>query len=450
MSRKSLHPYQAETIQKLGESFRRGHRRIVCQVATGGGKSVIQTHITFEHLRKGGQLALLTAPRKELVRQNHKHLAEHGMGGQVGIIRGGIQPQYSRTIQVATVPALERRVAKGLIRKPSLVLVDECHLRSKLLERLMGGSEWEDVLFLGFSATPWTKGMGNVWDDLVIGATTKQLIGDGYLVPFETYASQQKPDLTGVRTVETFLGPDYQEEGLAEAMSRPTIIADVVETGIRLAVRLGLKLICFCVNLAHAKAVFEAYCAAGVSAAYIDGKTPDGTNPGEIDERTEIKKGLESGKYEVVVNCQVLQIGSDWPFVDCIQLARPTRSEMLYTQMLGRGLRNSPGKTMLRILDHTEAWRQLGPVDEIHYDELDDGSSTKTSPKAKKEEAQPKECPDCHYVKPPRVATCPQCGFRAEVQSKVVTVDGVLEKVGPREKVSTEQKQIEYEMMRGY
>jgi superfamily II DNA or RNA helicase len=240
--RKTLHPYQAETIRKLGESFLRGNRRIVCQLPTGGGKSVIQTHLTFSHIakRRGG-CVLLTAPRKELVRQNHKHLAEHGMGGQVGIIRGGIKAQPSRIIQVATVAALERRVAKGEISKPSLVLVDECHIRSKLLERLMANPEWADVLFIGFSATPWRKGMGRVWQDLVIGATAKQLIetinpltGRSYLCAFETYAGLERPDLSGIKTVQTVLGVDYQEDALAEAMSRPTIIADLVKTGIRL------------------------------------------------------------------------------------------------------------------------------------------------------------------------------------------------------------------------
>jgi superfamily II DNA or RNA helicase len=210
-------------------------------------------------------------------------------------------------------------------------------------------------------------------------------------------------------------------------------------------------MICFCVNLAHARAVFEAYCAAGVSAAFIEGKTPDGTNPNEEDERSEIKKGLESGKYEVVVNCQVLQVGSDWPFVDCIQLARPTRSEMLYCQIIGRGLRDHPGKKMLRILDHTDAWRRLGRVDAIHYEKLDDGSGIKCSPRPKAEEAQPKECPQCNFVKPPRTATCLECGFHAQVQSKVVTVDGTLEKVTEgKPKYTTEEKQATYEMMRGY
>jgi DNA repair protein RadD len=443
--RKILRPYQAAAIDALRESFRRGNRRIVNQLATGGGKSIIQTKMAFDHIGLGGDLVLATAPRTELVKQLEKHLKDQGMY-HIGQIRGGIRAKPTMPIQIATLQALARRE----VPKASLVLVDECHLKSEQLEDLMADPEWANVPFVGFSATPWRKGMGLIWDGLVIGGTTKQLIADGWLVPFETYGSREHPDLRGIPTVMTDLGPDYQKAGIEAAMSKPTIIADIVETGKRLG--FGRKMITFCPSRAHGKFVTEEYCAAGVSAAYIDGDTDDGTKPGTIDVRSEIKKGLETGLYDVVVNVGVLSVGSDWPFVDCIQLCRPTKSEMLYVQIIGRGLRPSPGKSMLRILDHTDAWDRLGPVDEIHYDELDDGTGTKCSPRKKPEEAKPKECPNCHFVKPPRTPVCPECQFHAQPQPKINVVDGKLEKVtkSKGEQWTTENKEDWYWKARGY
>ena len=101
-------------------------------------------------------------------------------------------------------------------------------------------------------------------------------------------------------------------------------------------------------------------------------------------------------------------MGIDWD-VRCIQLARPTKSDILFVQMIGRGLRPAEAKEDCLILDHTDTYLRLGFAADIHHEMLNDGSR----PTRQKllEANQPKECPSCHHVKPPRVLTCPHCGF---------------------------------------
>src|SRR5262245_37526717 len=107
-TRKILHDYQARTIEALRESRRKGNRRIVCQLPTGGGKGVIMAHMAWNNTVMGGGGSLLTAPRKELVKQNSKQLWDHGLRA-FGTIRGGVRPSPTMPVQVATTQALAAR-----------------------------------------------------------------------------------------------------------------------------------------------------------------------------------------------------------------------------------------------------------------------------------------------------------------------------------------------------
>jgi len=112
---------------------------------------------------------------------------------------------------------------------------------------------------------------------------------------------------------------------------------------------------------------------------------------------------------KVVCNVGCLTIGIDWDARSII-LARPTKSEMLFVQMVGRGLRMADGKTDCLILDHSDNHIRLGFVTDIHHDELDDGwERQKAIPKDR--EVLPKKCPKCAFLKPPKLLACPCCGF---------------------------------------
>src|SRR5262249_54580384 len=119
-----------------------------------------------------------------------------------------------------------------------------------------------------------------------------------------------------------------------------------------------------------------------------------------------------------------LTLGTDWPFVSCISLCRPSKSEALYVQIIGRGLRTAEGKTDLLVLDHSDTTLRLGFVTDIHPDELDDGKPRKASKRDDK--PLPKECPSCGALKRPQAPKCWSCGFEPKVISKQKFADGTL------------------------
>jgi DNA repair protein RadD len=154
----------------------------------------------------------------------------------------------------------------------------------------------------------------------------------------------------------------------------------------------------------------------------------------------------------VVCNVGCLTTGIDWD-VRCIVLARPTKSEMLFVQIIGRGLRPAEGKENCLILDHSDTHLRLGFVTDIHHEVLDDGRA-RARPKASDRIRLPKECPQCAFLKPPRMCVCPACGFKAEATTDIEVTDGELIEVTGRKKRSNEapndEKAVFCAQLRGY
>ena len=312
----------------------------------------------------------------------------------------------SHPIQVASVQTLIRR-SKPVV---GLVIVDECHRGFNSFTDWIASSEMANVPVIGLSATPWAKGMAKHWDDLIICATTADMIDRGYLSPFRVFAPSH-PDLSGVK----IMAGDYHEGQLAEAMNKTVLVADIVETWIRMGE--GRPTLCFAVDCAHARSIQERFEASGIPCGYIDAYS-------ETDEREIVRKKFHSGQYKVVCNVGTLTTGLDWD-VRCIILARPTKSEMLYVQIIGRALRTAEGKADALILDHSDTTSRLGFVTDIHHTVLDDGKPK--GPSQPKKERLPKECPKCHNLRPAGVSQCPNCGFKPEPgQSKIEAEDGEL------------------------
>jgi Helicase conserved C-terminal domain len=278
---------------------------------------------------------------------------------------------------------------------------------------------WPDVVFVGLTATPGTKGLGKIWDDLVTPTSTNDLIAAGLLSDSRTFAHSH-PDLSGIATV----AGDYHEGQLSERMQKPTLVADTVDCLKKF--RGGRPTLVFCVDRAHAQVVFEKLCDAGIHAVYVDQYTPR-------EEREKIRQRMEHGEVEVTVNIGCLTTGTDWPFISCIVLARPTKSKMLFKQIIGRGLRTYPGKDYCLILDQSDSTQRLGFASDIEWDHLDDGNPNRSAAK-KKEPAEPRECVECHALIPPATRACPECGHTFKVISPIRIGKGELTEVKRGEK----------------
>ena len=401
---RELRDYQVEAIDLLKASLRSGHRRPILQAPTAFGKTVLASHVMRMALAKGSRV-VFTVPAISLVDQTVQSFWKDGIS-DVGVIQANHDlTDWSRPVQVASVQTLARRKYP----EANLVIVDECHRHFKTIETWMEHEDWLKIPFIGLSATPWTVGLGNHYDDLIITQTTQQLIDAGYLSNFRVFAAAH-PDLSSVKTV----AGDYHEAQLAEAMQKGTLVADIVETWIRLGE--DRPTLCFGVDRAHAKAIQQRFLSAGVSAGYQDMLTTP-------TERTDIKRDFHSGKLQVVCNVGTLTTGVDWD-VRCIILARPTRSETLYVQIIGRGLRTADGKENCLILDHSDTTQRLGFVTDIHHYILNTGE--KGEPGIKRE-ALPKECSKCTLLMPPHTMKCPSCGHEKKPPaSKIVEFDGQL------------------------
>lgn len=414
--RKELRPHQVAAIDKLRQSLARGNRRVVIQGPTGFGKTLVAANI-IEGARAKGNRVIFTAPAVSLINQTVEAFEAEGISG-IGVM----QANHPRTdplarVQVASVQTLARRE----IPEASLIIVDECHIRASVVEKLM--AERSDVFFVGLSATPWAKGMGLLWQDLVVPCTIGDLIERGFLSKFTAYA----PDIPNLAGVNVVAG-DYAENGLAEVMGDAKIMASVVHTWLERGE--NRPTLAFGVNCAHARQMQQDFIRAGVSAAYVDAYT-------DSIERKFIERQFRSGEVRVACSVRTMTTGVDWP-VSCIIDAAPTKSEMLHVQKIGRGLRVNPGTEDLVILDHAGNSLRLGLVTDIHHAVLDTTKPGEKQDRGQKAEKLPKECANCAALHAGKV--CPFCGHERQ-PPRLDHAEGELVAIGSVKIASKADKQ---------
>jgi DNA repair protein RadD len=408
-----LRPHQERALESLRSSLTCGHRRPMLQAPTGFGKTLTAAHIIQRALDKGKRVAFIV-PAISLIDQTVSAFEAEGI-----LCLGVMQGIHERTdrdqpIQVCSVQTVARRKRPDV----DLVIVDEAHQMHKEIFRWM--KDAPGVPFIGLSATPWARGLGKYYDDLIIAATTADLIREGYLSPFVAFAPSE-PDLASVRTV----AGDFHEAELADAMDRPKLVGDTVETWLKLGE--GRPTLVYGVNRRHAQHIAEGFVEAGVAAEYMDAFT-------DRPDRERVFDRLRAGSTKVICNVGVLTTGVDLPMVSCIVHARPTRSRTLFVQTVGRGLRTAEGKTNCLILDHAGNHLRLGMVTDIGQDHLDDGKERRSGGQRARErgESLPKLCEGCKAVVPRAARECPSCGSPLHARTEVEAVDGELIELGSR------------------
>ena len=390
------------------------------QAPTGAGKTVLAASMVTGALAKGNRV-LFVVPFLSLIEQTVAAFKAQGIDA-VGVMQGyHWMTDGSQPVQVASIQTLQRR----MLPMSDLVIVDEAHRWFAFMGEWMARPEWQKVPFIGLSATPWTKGLGKHYDDLIVAATTSELIELGFLSPFRVFAPAH-PDLSGVKVV----AGDYHEGQLSETMQQPVLVADTVSTWLRLGEDRPTLVLrrrpCSCQE---------------ADRPVRGGRCADRLCRREYAHRRarEDRRRLREGQIKVIVNIATMTTGVDLD-VRCIILARPTKSEILYTQIVGRGLRTAEGKQDCLILDHSDTTLRLGFVTDIHHEHLDDGRHKKSKASARdKSPPLPKECPSCHYLKPAGVHRCPECGFVPERRSAIEEKAGSLVQLNGKRRAATAQ-----------
>ncbi|WHA01732.1 DEAD/DEAH box helicase [Klebsiella michiganensis] len=386
------------------------NRTFMVYAPTGSGKTGLAAFITAGHISRGKRVIFI-APYTILVRQTTARFVEYGLPeDEIGIIWRD-HPDYDpeRLIQIASADTLIRREFPDNI---DLIIVDEAHMKKRALLEVIRDS---GVKVIGLSGTPFSPWLGKYYSSLIKPTTIGELIQRGDLSPYEFYAPT-KPDLKGVKsgTSEEY-GSDYNEKQLSEIMCGSDLVGDIVDNWLRNG--RDLPTVAFCVDKDHANFVTLQFNRAGINAEVMVAETPS-------DERHLIIHRFETGATKVIVSVGVLVAGFDSD-VRCIIYARPTKSEIRWLQALGPGLRTAPGKDACLIFDHSGTVHRLGFPDAIEYDELpskNDGMRGAAAREAKeREEKLPKECPECHFMKPAGVYICPKCGFKPLIGEDVET-----------------------------
>jgi len=436
----TLRGYQQQALTELRQGIRQGAMAQLLMAPTGSGKTTIAAAINLGACAKGKK-AFFIVDSLELVDQAAARFEQDGMW--VGIIQGDhFMTNYAAPIQVATIQTLRRRWRQMPAElRPDLLIIDEAHVLHQAHEEIIQWCKDNKVPVIGLSATPFRKGLGKIFDRLVVTITTADLMADGYLCRARCYAPNI-PDLTGVKKNSA---GDWDTEALAEVMNDLGLVGDVVEQWLKLAE--NRQTIVFATNVAHSRALCYRFQQLGVKAAHIDGYDNDKEN------RTAIINAYRRGEIKVICNVAVLTKGFDSPETGCIVLARPTKSLMLHIQMIGRGLRTFEGKQDCIIIDHAGNCILNGLPDASLPQELHDGKNSRNLDRKDREQKDPvdKPCMSCGFVSTKHV--CPSCGFKPEVRRDVEVVDGDLYEMTPeppKEKWTTESLANFYAELKGY
>lgn len=337
MNTMELRPYQEEAKNAIFEQWKKGTRRTLLVLPTGCGKTIVFAKVTEDCVRHGNRVLVL-AHRGELLDQAADKIRKTtGLGCAVEKAEESCQGSWFRIV-VGSVQTLMRE--KRLNQFPedyfNTIIVDEAHhCISDSYQRVL--KHFPDANVLGVTATPDRgdmRNLGQYFESLAYEYTLPKAIKEGYLSPIKALTIPLKIDMSGVSVqagdfkigeIGTALDPYL--EGIAAEMEKycqdkkTVVFLPLVKTSQKFRDILNEH---------------------GFQAAEVNGESQD---------RAEILRDFESGKYNVLCNSMLLTEGWDCPSVDCIVVLRPTKVRSLYCQMVGRGTRLSPGKDHLLLLD---------------------------------------------------------------------------------------------------
>jgi superfamily II DNA or RNA helicase len=338
----TLRPYQSEALDAVWEAERQHLRRVLISLPTGAGKTVIFAMLI--HQRPGRALVLVH--RDELITQAVEKLAFVNPLMDIGVVkaeRNGLEHE----VVVASIQTLSRRRRlEQLGTDFQTVIVDEAHHSTaytyELVLEYLACFETYGPLLLGVTATP-ERGdrspLGRIFEEIVYQKTILEMIPT-YLSDLRAIEVQLvKADFNSLH----IRNGDFRDDEVEEMMFNADAPQEVAAAYGKYAI--GRKTLIFSPSVALAHAMVDAFRAVGIrSIEAIDGTMP-------LDKRRDMLKRFHTGQTQIISNCFVLTEGFDEPSVDCIVIARPTRSRPTYTQMVGRGTRKFPGKEDCLVLD---------------------------------------------------------------------------------------------------
>jgi superfamily II DNA or RNA helicase len=402
-----LRPYQNQLANDIRGAFGSGANRPLAVSPTGSGKTVLFSYITSQVLKRGSRV-IIVAHRREILDQISATLK------CVGVPHGFIQAGKSTSTQpamVASIQTLARRL--DTIPAPDLVIIDEAH-HSVSKSYVQMFAAWPTAKFIGVTATPERldgKGLGVMFDRMVMGPSVQWLIDNGFLAQPVYYAPREVVDLSQVHTI----AGDFDRSETEEIVDTPRITGDAVTHYVRFCNR--QRAVAFCISVAHAQHVADTFNSCGIPSASIDGTLDPEVRKQRVDD-------LTAGKILVLTSCELISEGFDLPAVNAAILLRPTQSLSMHLQQVGRALRPYPGKANAIILDHVGNCLRHGLAEQ----ERDWDLSGREKRLKKSSLVETKQCSKCFAIFAGTV--CPQCGSQREIAAREIEeVDGELQRL---------------------
>lgn len=393
-----LRDYQEDLIKQVREAYRRGYRSPCIVLPCGGGKSVIVAEIAKRTTYNGNNVLFLIH-RRELRDQIISTFS-----------RWGVDMSLCDVMMVQTAA---RRAEK--LRVPSLVITDENHHCLASSYKTIY-EEFPKAHFLGVTATPVRlngDGLGDVNDVLINGVSTKWLIENKFLAPYDYYAPSVS-DLTGIKITHG----EYAAGDIEKLLAKNTVFGDVIGYYKKLAD--GKQAVCYCASIRHSEEMAAAFRKAGIEAAHIDGSTPPA-------ERENIIEEFRRGAIDILCNVDLISEGFDVPDCECAILLRPTKSLTLFIQQSMRCMRYKPGKHAV-IIDHVGNYARFGMPDDERKWTLEKRDKADRKSKAEKP-VNARMCPHCYAVFK-SADKCPKCGFVFPKQERQLeTASAELQKI---------------------
>lgn len=407
----TLRPYQADSVKAVIHYFRQHSTPAVIVLPTGAGKSLVIAELA--RLAKGRVLVL--AHVKELVEQNHAKYEGYGLKG--AIFSAGLgRKETDQQVVFASVQSVVRNL-DAFKNQFSLLVIDECHRvpddksssYKKVITHLLELNPGMKVL--GLTATPYRLGMGWIYQyhtrglvrseeprffrDCIFELPIRYLLDEGFLTPARLIdAPVLSYDFSQLKPANTGRYKESEMDLVIEQSKRAT--PQIVQQIIQLAAdKQGVMV--FAATVRHAQEILGLL-PQGESDIVI-GDTPS-------PERDAIIQRFKQRDLKFLVNVSVLTTGFDAPHVDLIAILRPTESVSLYQQIVGRGLRLSPGKTECLVLDYA------GNTYDLYQPEVGD----------------PKPDSDSEIITIP----CPACGFNNNFWGKLDSNGFLIEHYGRR------------------
>ncbi|RPD69811.1 P-loop containing nucleoside triphosphate hydrolase protein [Lentinus tigrinus ALCF2SS1-7] len=361
-----LRPYQESCLEECLKELEKYPRRIGVSLPTGSGKTAVFlsliARLPVPATQPDATRSLVVVGSIEVAKQTVDQARKLFPHWTIEVDQGKQKASGLADLTVATVNSLSRRVDKYSVEHMKVIIVDEAHHAAApsyrgILSRFNSAIDHPDAKFLypavpnrvpivGFTAT-FTRhdgqALASVFDGIAYHLDIQELIDKKWLCDVRFLTVQAKMGL-GQVSVNKRTG-DFFEQSLSSALNTNAMNELIVRV-CREKASDRKSILIFCVSLKHMRAVAEAFRVAGVDARTVDGRT-------SARQRAALVEQFKVGKYPVLVNCGVFTEGTDIPNIDCVVIARPTLSPVLLSQMVGRGMRQSPqtGKKDCLIID---------------------------------------------------------------------------------------------------